>query len=106
MAVNGEVTSSRVVTRRFHARDMVSVSDARHVLADVGPGGAAVSTDLNVAVVSSDPQYAWDLRRLRHRHDVTVSGITVEIGRASCRERGKTSAVAGVSIKKVFGCST
>src|SRR5688572_18811061 len=81
MAVNGEVTSSRVVTRRFHARDMVSVSDARHVLADVGPGGAAVSTDLNVAIVSSDPQYAWDLRRLRHRHDVTVSGITVVLGR-------------------------
>src|SRR5687768_5807843 len=81
MTINREITSSRVVTRRFHARDMVSVSDARHVLADVGPGGAAVSTDLNVAVVSSDPQYAWDLRRLRHRHDVTVSGITVVLGR-------------------------
>src|SRR5687767_14584462 len=59
---------------------MVCVANARHVLADVGPGGATVLTNLDVAVVSSDPQDARYLRRLSHGYDVAVSGITIVLG--------------------------
>src|SRR6185295_11278322 len=77
MPIDCEITSARVEMRRLYTRDVVSVADTRHILRNVGPGCAAVFTDLDVPIVSSHPKHAGQFRRLRDSYDVTVSGITV-----------------------------
>src|ERR1051326_1231968 len=81
MSINSEITSARVEVRRLNSRDVIRLADARYVLGNVGPGGATVATDLNVAVVSARPETAGNLRRLSDSHDVTVAGVTVVLRR-------------------------
>src|SRR5215213_11874125 len=63
--------------RRLDARDVIRLADARHVLRNIGPRCATVFTELNVAVVSSNPEYSRQFRRLSNSHDVTVTGVAV-----------------------------
>src|SRR4029079_10002048 len=77
MPIDCELTSARVEMRRLNARDVVSVADTRHILRNVGPGCAAVFTDLNISIVSSHPKHSREFRRLRDSYDVPIAGITV-----------------------------
>ncbi len=81
MSVNCEVTRSGVVARRLDTRDVVSIANAWNVLRNVGPGCAAVTTDLNVAVVSAYPKYAWHLRRFCDGYDVAITRVAVVLRR-------------------------
>src|SRR5690242_1235095 len=81
MSIDREITGRPVEVRRLNSRDVISLADARHVLRHVGPGRAAVATDLNVTVVSACPENAGNLRRLGDSHNVTVASVTVVLRR-------------------------
>src|SRR5712691_5023315 len=77
MAVNRQITRAGVVMRRLDARDVIGLANAGHVLRYVGPGGATIATDLDISVVGSHPQDAWDNWRLSDGYDVAIAGVAV-----------------------------
>src|ERR1051325_8593052 len=81
MPIDREITRTRVEVRWLDSRDVIRVADTRHVLGNVGPGGAEIATHLNIAVVSPDPDKSRNLRRLGYSHNVTVTRVTIMLRR-------------------------